>query len=89
MSETLTVNMGEAKTRLSQLVALAELGNDVVIARHGRAAVRLEPVEQHRPQFGTMAGMAAVPDSVWFEPMSAEELALWEDGPVFPEEKAA
>ena len=88
MSETLTVNMGEAKTRLSQLVALAERGSDVVIARHGRAAVRLEPVEQHRPQFG-FAPYDGEPSPSLLEPMSAEELALWEDGPVFPEERAA
>jgi prevent-host-death family protein len=38
------VNMHAAKSRLSQLVAKAEAGEDVVIARAGKPAVRLVPV---------------------------------------------
>ena len=38
------VGMHEAKTRLSQLVERAEAGEDIVIARNGRPAVRLVPV---------------------------------------------
>jgi prevent-host-death family protein len=36
----LTVNMLEAKTQLSKLVEAAERGEEVVIARNGRPAVR-------------------------------------------------
>jgi antitoxin (DNA-binding transcriptional repressor) of toxin-antitoxin stability system len=36
--------MHEAKTKLSQLVQRAEAGEDIVIARNGRPAVRLVPV---------------------------------------------
>ena len=36
--------MHEAKTKLSQLVERAESGEDIVIARHGKPAVRLVPV---------------------------------------------
>ena len=36
--------MHEAKTRLSQLVERAESGEDIVIARNGKPAVRLVPV---------------------------------------------
>jgi len=39
MSET--VNIHEAKTRLSQLVDRAARGNDVIIARAGRPVARL------------------------------------------------
>jgi prevent-host-death family protein len=35
------VNMHDAKTRLSELVAAAERGEEVIIARGGAAAVRL------------------------------------------------
>ena len=35
--------MHEAKTKLSQLVERAELGEDIVIARNGKPAVRLVP----------------------------------------------
>lgn len=38
------VNMHQAKSQLSKLVARAEAGEEVVIARDGRAAVRLTPV---------------------------------------------
>jgi len=36
--------MHDAKTKLSQLVELAEAGEDVVIARNGKPVVRLVPV---------------------------------------------
>lgn len=41
--------MAEAKTTLSKLVALAEAGEDVVITRDGKPAVRLFPEPQKRP----------------------------------------
>jgi prevent-host-death family protein len=37
--------MHEAKTKLSQLVERAEAGEDIVIARNGKPAVRLVPVQ--------------------------------------------
>jgi prevent-host-death family protein len=36
--------MHEAKTKLSQLVARAEAGEDIVIARNGHPVARLVPV---------------------------------------------
>lgn len=38
--------MHEAKTKLSQLVERAEAGEDIVIARNGKPAVRLVPVRK-------------------------------------------
>jgi prevent-host-death family protein len=38
------VGMHEAKTHLSQLVARAEAGEDIVIARNGTPVARLVPV---------------------------------------------
>lgn len=38
------VNMHEAKSQLSKLVAQAEAGEEIIIARDGRPAVRLTPV---------------------------------------------
>lgn len=38
------VNIGEAKTRLSELIAAAERGEDVVIARASSPRVRLVPI---------------------------------------------
>jgi prevent-host-death family protein len=39
-----TYNIHQAKTHLSELVALAERGEDIVIARANKPAVRLVPV---------------------------------------------
>ena len=41
-----TVNVGNAKAQLSGLLARAEAGEDVVIARDGVPAARLVPLEQ-------------------------------------------
>jgi prevent-host-death family protein len=35
------IGMHEAKTKLSQLVARAEAGEEIIIARHGKPAARL------------------------------------------------
>jgi prevent-host-death family protein len=43
---TIHVNIGEAKTRLSELVAAALRGEDVVVQRDGRPKVRLVPVRE-------------------------------------------
>ena len=39
-----TINMHDAKTQLSDLVARAEAGEDIVIARRNKPVVRLVPV---------------------------------------------
>lgn len=41
---TIHVNIGEAKTRLSELVAAAIRGEDVVVSKAGEPQVRLVPV---------------------------------------------
>jgi prevent-host-death family protein len=42
---TIHVNIGEAKTRLSQLVAAALRGEEVVLQKAGQPQVRLVPVD--------------------------------------------
>jgi len=44
------VNIHDAKTNLSRLVAAAEAGEDVVIARAGRPVARLVPYAERRPR---------------------------------------
>ncbi len=43
-----TVNIHTAKTHLSSLIAEAEAGGDVVIARGGKPAVKLVPVKPRK-----------------------------------------
>lgn len=72
----LTVNVQEAKTRLSELLARVEKGEDVVIARAGKPVAHLSPVTSAPERsFGTM--QFTVPDS-FFESLDESELASWE-----------
>ena len=74
----LTVNIHEAKTNLSRLLAQVEAGEEVVIARNGKPVARLVRVQKHgRPQFGSMKGLIKLDDS-FFDPLPEEELAAWE-----------
>ena len=41
----ITVNVHEAKTNLSRLLAKAEAGEEVIIARNGKPVARLAPVQ--------------------------------------------
>lgn len=75
-----TVKMHEAKTHLSSLVARAVAGEEIVIARGDTPQVKLVAVTpEHKPPRvpGRFKGKISVPDS-FFEPMSEEDLALWE-----------
>lgn len=38
------INIGEAKAQLSHLIACAEAGEDVIIARNGEPAARIVPL---------------------------------------------
>lgn len=58
------VNVARAKATLSELIDRAEAGEDVVIARAGRPAVRLVPVgaTPTRRTFGQYAGQIRMSD---------------------------
>jgi prevent-host-death family protein len=49
--------MHEAKTQLSKLVERAEAGEDVVIARNGKPAVRLVPVVEDPRSLASLRGV--------------------------------
>ena len=51
-----TVDISDAKTRLSQLVDKAIAGEDVVISRHGKPLVRLTQLAEpaRRVRFGVL-----------------------------------
>ena len=73
-----TVNVHEAKTHLSRLLAQVEAGEEVVIARNGNPVARLVScTRRSKRQPGSMAGVFTVPDS-FFDPLPEEELAAWE-----------
>ena len=74
-----TVNVHEAKTRLSQLIAEAEAGGDVVIARNGKPVARLVPCSGAKAvrRFGALSGRLETGDA-FFEPLPEAEIAGWE-----------
>lgn len=72
-----TVNIHEAKTHLSKLLARVERGEEIVIARAGKPVATLQPVRRTPVQFGFL-DMPAIPDSFFFDPLTDEELAEWE-----------
>ena len=75
-----TVNVHEAKTNLSRLLAQVEAGEEVVIARNGSPVARLVRVRPRgKRQFGSMKGRIKIDDS-FFDPLPEEELAAWEGG---------
>jgi prevent-host-death family protein len=58
-----TVNIYDAKTRLSQLVDKAASGEDVVVSRNGKPLVRITRLEEpkRRIKFGVLRGKLTVP----------------------------
>jgi prevent-host-death family protein len=73
-----TVNIYEAKTQLSRLVDRAAAGEEIVIARAGKPLVRLVPVETKQPRPLGLLSQVKLPPDDFFDPLSEEELALWE-----------
>ena len=72
------VNVHQAKTQLSRLLAQVEAGEEVVIARHGEPVARLVRCKPRgKRQFGAMRGKLVVPDS-FFDPLPEAELRAWE-----------
>ena len=72
------VNVHQAKTQLSRLLAQVEAGEEVVIARRGQPVARLVRCKARgKRRFGTMKGQIVVDDSI-LDPLPEDELAAWE-----------
>lgn len=74
-----TVTIHVAKTKLSQLLARVEAGEEIVLARGKKPIAKLSPLTPPAPkrEFGSMSGLGEVGPE-FFEPMTEEELAEWE-----------
>jgi len=74
------VTIREAKVRLSELIARAEAGEEIVIARGKKPVVRLVPLQRakRRPRLGALKGKIDLPDEFFFDPLPEDELRLWE-----------
>lgn len=85
----LTVNIHDAKTRLSELIARAVKGEPFIIAKAGKPMVKVTAIDAPEPKarkrIGFAEGMFEVPDD--FDTMFQEEIeSLFYDGPLFPGE---
>lgn len=71
-----TVNIHDAKTQLSRLLAMVEAGESVTIARAGKPIADLVPHVRADIVFGTMAGQFEYdPDT--FDDVDPDVLALF------------
>jgi len=74
-----TFTIHDAKTNLSKLVARAEAGEEIVLARGKDPVVKIVPVAQRaKPQrkFGALKGKIKIGPE-FFEPLPEEELKHW------------
>jgi prevent-host-death family protein len=84
------VNIHHAKTNLSRLILQAEAGEEVIIARAGKPAVKLVPVLAALPRkfkAGALKGRLFIPDN--FLDPDPELESLFYDGSIFPGESSA
>lgn len=73
---TITMNVAEAKAKLSELLDAAAAGDDVVIARSGTPVARLVPVGS--PPSRQLGFLSLDVDDALFEALADDELADWQ-----------
>jgi len=74
---SITVNIGEAKTRLSELVAKVEAGEKVLIARDNKPVARLALLEERERAEASIEETLALRDSGAIKPVSRREILDW------------
>lgn len=81
---TSTVGLFEAKAHLSELVARAEAGDEVVITRHNKPVARLVPMGEVSPELvarrrKAVAGLQAIGREMEARggPITQEEILEW------------
>src|ERR1700677_1048676 len=87
---TIQMNIAAAKARLSDLVARAEAGEEVIIARDGKPVVTLTPRARPRPakrRLGVWDHLGeAIPNDLFLSPddETAAAVEAWEGMPIDP-----
>lgn len=74
-----TINIHEAKTHLSRLLEQVAGGDEIIIAKAGKAIARLVPLDAapKKRQLGLLKGKLNVPDD-FDAPLTDDDLALFE-----------
>jgi prevent-host-death family protein len=73
-----TVGLFEAKTHLSELIARAERGEEVVITRHNKPVAKLVPVTRGRRSAAAQRRASALDALGAFQPIDAGGASLRE-----------
>jgi antitoxin (DNA-binding transcriptional repressor) of toxin-antitoxin stability system len=73
---TVTVKVGEAKTRLSDLLAKVEAGEEIIKARGNELIARLVPIDDRERREAVIEALRALRGR--FQPVSQEEIRAWE-----------
>jgi prevent-host-death family protein len=83
-----TVSVYNARAEFSQLIERALAGEDIVITRRGKPAVRLVPVEepQQARKPGALQGKLELPES-FFDPLPDAIIDAFYESKIFPEER--
>jgi len=74
-----TVTIHAAKTTLSKLIAEAEAGEEIIIARGDKPVAKIVPftLGQKPRVFGSLKGIISL-DDFFFDPLPEDELKAWE-----------
>ena len=76
------LNIYEIKTNLSKYIEMVERGETVVVCKRNVPIAEIRPIEKkksRKPILGSAVGMGEIRPS-FYEPMSEDELRLWEEG---------
>lgn len=71
---TQSVNIAEAKAKLSALVDRAAAGEEIILSRAGRPVARLMPLAECRPRQPGVRRNWQIPDNLFLERADEEDL---------------
>ena len=73
-------SMSQAKNNLSRILTLLELGEEIIISRHGKPIARVIPyaTPSTKREFGVLKDKIKIDDS-FFDELPEEELSCWND----------
>lgn len=76
------VKIHDAKTNLSKLIARAEAGEEIIIARGDKPVVRIEALKSAQKKARTAGALeylgGRIPDSLFLDPLTEEDLSAWD-----------
>lgn len=71
---TQSVNIAEAKAKLSALVDRAAAGEEIILSRAGRPVARLMPLAERMPRQPGVRRNWQIPENLFLEPADEEDL---------------